>query len=133
MNNFNNYPGINRQNGFGNYGSTPNPGYQRPFGEYQPPITTNVIYVMSLDEALIKTNSPNSDVIYFHQDNNEFYRIKVDAEGRKSYMIFTYTYPNQDNNTPATKADLQSLIKRIEALESNKKEVVDNGESNGQH
>ena len=53
------------------------PGYQNPqnygFGNnygYQPPISTNVIYVTSLDEALIKTTACNSDIIYFHQDQD---------------------------------------------------------------
>lgn len=104
------------------------------------PFNSNVITVTSLEEALIKTTERNSDMIYFHQDKNEFYRIKVDMEGRKSWAAFPYTLPNQEDNLPATKADIQALVARIEALESSKetkvtpkkrKEVVDNGESDG--
>ena len=35
---------------------------------------TNVAYVTSLEEALIRTTQFNSDMIYFNQDKNEFYR-----------------------------------------------------------
>lgn len=102
---------------------------------------TNAIFVTSLEEALIKTTERNSDIIYFHQDKNEFYRIKVDMEGRKSWAAFTYSFPDQEDNTPATKADIMKLLTRIEALEVSKevktatrkkKEVIDNVESDGQ-
>lgn len=117
----------------------------RPFNTFaqpmQPRPNTNAIFVTSLEEALIKTDQRNSDMIYFNQDKNEFYRIKVDLEGRKSWAIFTYTAPNQEDNAPVTKADLLPLIVRIEALEGaketklnnskKKKEVAENAESDG--
>lgn len=109
-------------------------------GSVQAPyrLNTNAAFVTSLDEALIKTTERNSDMIYFHQDKNEFYRVKVDLEGRKSWAIFQYVLPNQEENAPATKADIMSLLARIEALENvkvapktKKKEVVDSAESDG--
>ena len=118
-------------------------GYQGYPAQTQPQyrLNTNAAFVTSLDEALIKTNDRNSDMIYFHQDKNEFYRVKVDAEGRKSWAIFAYTLPDQENTSPATKADILALVARIEALEAakeakppqkaKKKEVVENGESDG--
>lgn len=97
--------------------------------QYKP--VTNVSIVTSLEEALIKTTERNSDMVHFHQDKNEFYRVKVDNEGRKSWAAFPYNAPNQNDNTPATKADIKALIERIEALEGNKKEVIENAEPDG--
>lgn len=122
-------------------------GQPRQYNNYaqpmQPPyrLNTNAAFVTSLDEALIKTTERNSDMIYFHQDKNEFYRVKVDVEGRKSWAVFQYILPNQEDNAPATKADIDALLRRIEALEATKevkivpknkkKEVVDGAESDG--
>lgn len=112
-NNFQRYPG---------YQSTQNYGFGNNYS-YQPPVSTNVIYVTSLDEALIKTTACNSDIIYFHQDQDEFYRVRVDANGRKSYMIFKYISPNQNDTTPVTKSEFLALVERITALENAGKEV----------
>lgn len=124
MNNYN----IGYQQG--NY----NVGFNSPLR-----LSTNIIFVTSLEEALSKTTERPSDMMYFHQDKNEFYRVKVDMDGRKSWATFPYSSPNPDENTPATKADIQLLVSRIEALEAakeskpkKKKEVNDNAESNGQ-
>ena len=147
MNNFDpmNPAGFN----YGNQGQTNSWGQPRQYGGYTPPtqpqprLITNAIFVTSLEEALIKTTERNSDMIYFHQDKNEFYRVKFDMEGRKSWAAFPYSFPNQEDNAPATKADIQALVARIEALEGSKevkvapkkknasKEVTDNGESDG--
>ncbi len=124
------------------------PNYNAPRGwqttqQTQMPIqpNTNVMFVTSPEEALIKTNMRNSDMVYFDQDKNVFYRVKVDMEGRKSWAQFTYALPDQEDNTPATKADIATLLQRIETLEAaqvkpkvvNKKtkdkEVVGNAES----
>lgn len=80
-------------------------------------MNTNVVYVTSLDEALMKTNIRNSDMIYFDQDKNIFYRIKVDYDGRKTWAQFSYTAPNNEENIPATKADIKYLLTKIERLE----------------
>lgn len=117
------------------------PATSNPSG-WQHQLNTNVIYVTSLEEALIKTNMRNSDMIYFNQNKNEFYRIKVDMEGRKSWAAFPYSSPDSEDNTPATKADILALSARIEELEAaketkiatkniRKKELTDNVESNG--
>ena len=131
---------------YGNQGQNNGWGQPRQYGGYTPPVQpqprliTNAIFVTSLEEALIKTTERNSDMIYFHQDKNEFYRVKVDMEGRKSWAAFPYNLPNQEDNAPATKADIQALAARIEALEGSKetkaapkrrKEAVENGESDG--
>lgn len=91
---------------------------------------TNKIYVTSLEDALNRISQRGSEMVYFHQDANEFYVVKTDYDGRKSWMAFQYMIPNQDANTPATKADIKELLGRIEKLEG-KSEVTDNAESNG--
>lgn len=82
---------------------------------YQP--ATNVIYVSSLDEALMRTDARNADMIYFDQDKDVFYRIKVDMDGRKTWAQFNYTVPNNKENIPATKADIDQLLTKIQRLE----------------
>lgn len=90
---------------------------------------TNVAYVTSLEEALIRTTQFNSDMIYFNQDRNEFYRVRVDTEGRKGYLTFVYNLPEppaQPASQPSN--EYASLVARIEALEKRLEhpEVTDN-------
>lgn len=91
---------------------------------------TNKIYVTSLEDALNRAASRGSEMVYFHQDNNEFYVVKTDMDGRKSWAGFTYNIPNQDASIPATKADFKELVSRIEALEK-KGQVTDDVQPNG--
>ena len=80
-------------------------------------VNTNVWYVSSIDEALMRTNTRNSDVVYFDQDKDVFYRVKVDFDGRKTWAQFNYTVPNEKENIPATKADIDQLLTKIQRLE----------------
>lgn len=112
---------------------------------WPPRLNSNVVTVTSLEEALIKTTEHGSDIIYFHQDKNEFYRIKVDMEGRKSWAAFSYNSPSREDNTPATKADIVALAERLDTLErmfnskqtksptrkTKDKEVTEDGELDG--
>lgn len=90
---------------------------------------TNVSYVTSLEEALIRTTQFNSDMIYFNQDCNEFYRVRVDTDGRKSYLTFVYALP-EPAPAPAPQAnpeEFAALSARVEALEKlMKKEGTEN-------
>ena len=111
---------------------------QNPLGWsniYQPPFNTNIIYVTSPEEALMKTNQRNCEAVYFHQDKPIFYRVKVDADGRKMWQSFNYGPPNPDLTTPATKAELVEIVERLQRLESRftipATEVNTDGESNG--
>ena len=97
----------------------------------QVPWNTNVTFVTSLEEALYRTNSRGSDMIYFHQNKDTFYRIKVDLDGRKTWAEFSYTSPSQDDTTPATKADIKAIEDRLHKLECDKLEANYDGESNG--
>lgn len=93
------------------------------------PVNTNKIYVTSLEDALSRMAVRGSEMVYFHQDANEFYVVKTDMDGRKTWMGFMYDIPNQDTNLPATKADVKTLLERIEKLEN--KEVASNAQSDG--
>ena len=79
---------------------------------------TNKIYVTSVDDALNRAAPRGSEMVYFHQDLNEFYVVKTDFEGRKTWAKFQYIAPNPDLSTPATKADFKELMARIEKLEN---------------
>lgn len=126
MNNFNNF---NVPYGTSQFGQN---SWNQPVGPGYPQIDTNLIFVTGLDEALHLSNRRGSDRVYFHQDKDEFYRVKVDMEGRKTWFTFSYTAPNPDASTPATKADLSALVARLEVLEQKfVTEVPQNGESNG--
>lgn len=100
----------------------------------QSPFNSNITFVTSLDEALYKTNYRNSDMIYFHQDQNVFYRIKVDNEGHKTWAQFEYSIPK---TSEPENIDLKSLVSRIERLENtvlkpvNGEVIANNAELNG--
>lgn len=121
------------------------------YPQMPPRVHTNVEPVTSLEEAIIRSTMRNSDMFYIDQNKPLFYRIRVEADGRKSYMQLPYALPNQPDSTPATKADVQVLADKIARIESivtmsspvptaapeksvrKKKieEVVENVESNG--
>lgn len=103
-------------------------GYSNP---YNTP-ATNVEYVTSLEEALMRTNSYPSDRVFFHQDRPVFYRVKVDNYGKKSWAEFEYGNPNNAVAVPATQADLKILSDRIGVLEDKlRQEASTNEKSDG--
>ena len=104
-------------------------GYGSP-GMYNP-MSTNIIRVTSLDEALMQPARRPSEMVYFNQDKDEFYNVKIDYDGRKTWSTFVYTLPNPDTSTPATKADINSIITRIENLEAKVRSDT-NAKSDGQ-
>lgn len=103
MNNFNNF-GTSQWNAANNY----NYGYQS---------STNVTYVTSLEEALFRANQRNSEMVFFHQDQAIFYRVKVDDEGKKFWAQFFYGKDVPETNAPVTKGDLQGIEERLKVLE----------------
>jgi hypothetical protein len=92
---------------------------------------TNIVRVTSLEEAIMRTTQPGSDMMYIHQDKDVLYRVKVDFDGKKSWGEFPIVVPNQADTTPATKADINAVLARIEALEArnNVSEEVEDGKS----
>ena len=119
---------MNNQN-WPNYGQ-PNQGWQNQLGWQRP--LTNVILVTGIEEALMKSTERNSDYVYFNQDKPVFYRVKVDADGRKAWQEFPYNPPNPSNNLPATQADIAKLNERLDRIErmfnkeNNAAEVTEN-------
>lgn len=94
------------------------------------PMSTNIIRVTSLDEAIMMTNKRPSEMVYFNQDRDEFYNVRVDYDGRKSWATFPYSLPNPEANTPASRADILALTDRVTAIEAKIGGMVD-AESNG--
>lgn len=121
-------------NNFHNYSNTsnlydPKVGTYTGYG-YQP--MSNIIRVTSLEEAIMRTHQPGSDMIYIHQDKDILYRVKVDADGKKSWGEFPIIVAEMNDNSPATRSDIRALTARVEALEKLNRpseEVPDNVES----
>lgn len=78
---------------------------------------TNILRVTSLEEAIMRTTEPGSDMMYIHQDKDILYRVKVDFDGKKSWGEFPIVVPTQPDVSPVTKDDLKSILDRVEALE----------------
>lgn len=93
------------------YGNQP---YQQP---YQSMLNSNIIKVTSLDEAIMRTNLRNCEMVYFDQNGKTFYIVRVDGVGNKSWDVLSYGAVNTNSATPATKEDILALSARIEALE----------------
>lgn len=95
------------------------------------PMTTNVIKVTSLEEAIMQTNKCPSNMIYFNQDKDEFYNVKVDYDGRKTWATFVFALPNPDEGAPVTRADFTALVAKVQEIET-KLGGTNNAELNGQ-
>ena len=96
-------------------------------------VSTNVFKVTSLEEAIMRSTTRSSETVYYHQDKNEFYNIRVDANGNKIWQTFKYSLagPEPVNTGGITKEMYDEIIARISALEEKHKEVSDNAQSNG--
>lgn len=80
-------------------------------------MNTNVVRVTSLEEAIMKSNSWDSEMVYFHQDKNEFYTVRVDANGNKSWQTFSYSMPANPAGVPVSREEYNALVARVAALE----------------
>lgn len=81
-------------------------------------LNTNVYLVTSLEEALMRTNTCPSDMVYFHQDLDIMYRVKVDEAGRKTWGQYNISMNDPNNNIAVTRGDLKELNDRILKLEN---------------
>lgn len=90
----------------------------------------NVYKVTSLEEAIMKSNMRPSETVYFHQTKNEFYNVRVDINGNKTWQTFVYNIPNSTENVQISKSDFDALVARVAVLEG-VKEVSDNAQPNG--
>lgn len=82
------------QQPFGAY--TPNSAAQMPMQNATPnsatpssqPARTNMVFVTSLEDALQKTNMPNCNLLFLHQDKPLIFNIISDEMGRKTYTTY---------------------------------------------
>lgn len=96
---------------------------------WTPQLKTNKIPVTSLDEAIAKSGERNSEMYYWDQSKPVIYVVRTDMNGVKSWAQLPYTIPNQESNTPATKADILSLTARVDEL-ANKLNTFENAKVN---
>lgn len=98
---------------------------------YQNGPSTNVIKVTSLEEAIMQSVTRSSETVYFHQEKPEFYNVRVDINGIKSWQTFKYSVPGTAPIEPVSKEMYDALEARISALENITKEASENAKSNG--
>lgn len=126
---FNNYPNPFGYPGYMNNQTVPQYPQYPQYGN-QPPVQqpvqqdlprTNKILVTGLEEALMKPSERNTDIVYFDQDKNLFYRVVTDGEGRKSSTTCSYqiaiTNDKQTNVEDDYKERIEKLEERLKALE----------------
>lgn len=80
-------------------------------------INTNVYKVTSLEEAIMRSNAFPSENVYFNQSKNEFYNIRVDVNGNKTWQTFVYNVAGSDDTAPVTRAEFDALAAKVAALE----------------
>ena len=108
-------------NGYSNQGwNSTGYSYNQP---QQVQNATNIIRVTSLEEAVMRTTTRGCDMVYFDQDRDVFYRVKVDWDGKKSWAEFQFTLPAIQDTTPVSKTDFQALVNKVEQLEAMFKEA----------
>lgn len=120
------------------FNNTPYQGYTQPgsgyaYGQQISNNATNIIRVTSLEEAVMRTTARGSDMVYFDQDRDVFYRVKVDWDGKKSWAEFQFSLPAQVDNTPVLRNDFQALVAKVEQLEAMLKGGAVDGKSDGQN
>ena len=89
-------------------------------------VITNVLKVTSLEEAIMKSNSRPSENVFFNQSKSEFYNVRVDVNGNKSWQTFTYAVAGSETTHDVPKEMFDNLVARIEAIENKLKEGVTN-------
>lgn len=100
-------------------------GWDRPI--------SNIQYCTSLEEALSRCNIRGMENVFFHQDQQIFYRIKVEQDGRKYWQGFQYGPLTQIDNTPVVRQDLVTFEDRLKVIENLLfKGEVNNEQSDGQ-
>ena len=82
-----------------------------------PMLNSNIIKVTSLDEAIMRTNFRNCEMVYFDQNGKTIYIIRVDSIGNKSWDVLSICASNANSSMPVTREDIDRLNARIEALE----------------
>ena len=101
---------MNNQYGF--YGNS-----QSNFNSFNNRSQSNIIMVTSLEEALYRTTERGSDMLYVHQTESVFYRVKVEHDGRKTWSEYPYNVPSPNDTRPVTKSEFDALLEKVSALE----------------
>ena len=114
-----------------NPGTTPNGLYENysNFNNYNTQVTSNIFRVVSLEDAIMRTPSRPCDMVYFNQDHDEFYRVKVDLYGKKSWATFPFTAPVQNTVVPVTREEYDALVAKVDALMGGTKNAESDGQS----
>ena len=82
----------------------------------QPQVKTNRILVTSLQEALARPCDLGSEMYYWDQSRPVIYVVRTSLQGVKDWAEIPYVVNQQNDNTPATKAEVQELRNEIAAL-----------------
>ncbi len=126
-----NYPYFN--NWPSNYSqiNSVNNGYQQPPQmPPQMPYKTNKLVVTSLDEAMMRSSELNSDTVYFDQNKDVLYNVKVDSRGYKTCDTYKVSKADAaDSNTSnneilAIKTNMTELSNRVDMLTSKLQELL---------
>ena len=114
------------------YNAFPSNSYDNRFDNFSRNQSySNIVLVTSLEEAIMRTTRPGSDMVYFNQSGGEFYRVKMDWNGAKYHQTFPYSMPDSSSNEPVTKGDYEKLVARLEALEKFIPKEAPNEQSSG--
>lgn len=109
----------------GGMGSSPSL-YMQGVNNYQPqqtPTRTNMVFVTSLEDALQKTNMPNCNLLFLHQDKPLLFNIISDDMGKKTYSVYELKeYKEEKANEP--KQELQKDYVTKEEFESYQSKMV---------
>lgn len=128
---FNNWPSNYSQinsvnNGYQQPPQMPQQTFQQP---PQMPYKTNKLVVTSLDEAMMRSSELNSDTVYFDQNKDVLYNVKVDSRGYKTCDTYKVSKADAaDSNTSnneilAIKANMTELSNRVDMLTSKLQEL----------
>ena len=89
---------------------------------YSSQLESNIIRVTSLEEAIMRTPNRPCDVVFFNQDKDEFYRVKVDYYGKKIWSTFNFSAPNNEDFAPVTRSEFKELVAKVDSLLNTNKE-----------
>lgn len=109
------------------YPNAPQSGTQNWYNPNDFGMNTNVYKVTSLDEAIMRSNMRPSETVYFNQSKNEFYNVRVDVNGNKTWQTFVYTVPGTNDPTQISREEFDTLVAKVAALEGKAPEVTENG------
>lgn len=99
-----------------NFGApSPYQAQPAPMPTQQPmPPRTNKVLVAGLQDALARTNEPNTELLFVDQDNPFIYLVTVDMQGRKTYKTFQISEFNPTTQPSTAEIDLSMFATKEE-------------------